>query len=118
MEKMSDTTPDAQQPADSVWLVQVDFPSDGPFGEDMAKAYSDLAHSIAGEPGLIWKLWTEDSEAQEAGGIYLFDTREEARAYLDMHSARLTAWGVTGIRARIFQVNRALSQITRGLPPD
>ena len=34
-----------------------------------------------------WKIWTEDAQAREAGGIYLFDTREHAQRYLDMHAA-------------------------------
>ncbi|GAA3715914.1 monooxygenase [Streptomyces tremellae] len=98
-----------------LWLVQVDFPSGGPFGEEMAEAYSELAHSIAGESGLVWKLWTENPEAGEAGGVYLFSTREDAQAYLDKHTARLSSWGTEDIRGRVFRVNPALSRITRGL---
>ena len=113
---MTDTNSDALPPEETLWLVQVDFPSDGPFGDDMANGYAELAHSIAQEPGLIWKLWTENSETGEAGGVYLFTTEEDARAYLAMHSARLAGWGITGIRGKVFQVNRSLSQITRGLP--
>lgn len=113
---MSDATTNASRPDKSLWLVQVDFPTDGPFGDGMASEYAELARSIAQEPGLIWKLWTENSEAKEAGGVYLFDTRENAQAYLDMHSARLAEWGVTDIRGKVFEVNRALSEITRGLP--
>ncbi|NJA60985.1 YdhR family protein, partial [Streptomyces sp. NEAU-H3] len=42
------------------WLVQVDFPSEGPFGAEMAAAYEELAHTITREPGFVWKLWTEN----------------------------------------------------------
>ncbi|WP_301124948.1 monooxygenase [Streptomyces cacaoi] len=96
------------------WLVQVDFPSEGPFGAEMAAAYEELAHTITREPGFVWKLWTENPETQEAGGVYVFRTEKDARAYLDKHTARLGAWGVSGIRGRIFRVNPVLSRITRG----
>ncbi|MFL4475954.1 monooxygenase [Paeniglutamicibacter sp. MACA_103] len=112
---MTNTKTDALGSEEILWLVQVDFPSDGPFGDEMANGYAELAHSIAREPGLVWKLWTENNETGEAGGIYLFTTEEDARAYLKMHSARLAGWGITGIRGKVFAVNRSLSQITRGL---
>ncbi|GGA36815.1 monooxygenase [Psychrobacillus lasiicapitis] len=93
------------------YLLQVDFIMDGPFGEEMSKGFADLANSINEEPGVIWKIWTEDAAAKEAGGIYLFETKEDAEKYLDMHSARLTSFGITNIRGKIFEVNKALSLI-------
>lgn len=41
-------------------ILQVDFPSSGPFGSEMSEAMEGLAESIANEPGLVWKLWTEN----------------------------------------------------------
>ena len=65
-------------------LLQIDFPFSGPWGEDMAAGMEALATSIAAEPGLQWKIWTENSEAGEAGGIYLWSSREDAdRLYTD-----------------------------------
>ena len=52
-------------------ILQVDFPSEGPFGESMSQAYRELAESIKLETGMLWKIWTENSQTQEAGGIYL-----------------------------------------------
>lgn len=34
-------------------------------------------------PGLIWKIFTNNSETNESCGIYLFDTLASAQAYLD-----------------------------------
>lgn len=93
------------------YLLQVDFKMNGPFGEEMSKAFVDLAKSINDESGVIWKIWTEDAAAKEAGGIYLFETQEDAEKYLVMHSARLTNFGITNIRGKIFEVNKALSLI-------
>jgi hypothetical protein len=95
-------------------LVQFDFPYAGPFGEDMTAALRGLADSIREEPGLRWKIWTENEAAGEAGGIYLFESAETAEAYVRKHGERLAGFGVTGIRAKVFDVNPALSAITRG----
>lgn len=95
-------------------LLYVDFPYSGPWGEDMAIAMKELAQSISQEPGLIWKLWTENQEQSKAGGVYLFSDKASAQAYLDMHSKRLNSVGITGIDARFFDVNPALSEINAG----
>ncbi len=95
-------------------LVQFDFPMQGPWGEEMAAAFGDLAELIAATPGLRWKVWTENSETGQAGGIYLFDDDATASAYVAEHTARLRGFGVTDIRARTFHVNEPLTAITRG----
>jgi hypothetical protein len=95
-------------------LVQISFPYRGPFGSQMAEALKDLAQSISQETGLIWKIWTENRETQTAGGIYLFESGELARAYLQKHTARLQALGITDISAAVFDINIELTRITRG----
>ena len=95
-------------------LLQIDFPFPGPFGDEMAAALNDLANSIAQEPGFIWKIWTENASDGQAGGIYLFEDEATANAYLKMHTERLTGFGVSGINAKVFDVNEPLSQITGG----
>ena len=95
-------------------LLQIDFPFDGPFVNEMTDAMKGLAESIAQEPGLIWKVWTENADNREAGGIYLFEDEASARAYLDMHSARLKEFGVPEVNAKVFAVNEALSAIDNG----
>ena len=94
-------------------LLQVDFPYSGPWCDAMSEAMRDLAESIAKEPGLIWKIWTENPLTQEAGGIYLFADRASAEAYLAMHTARLNSFGITPVNGKIFDVNGALSAVDR-----
>ena len=53
-------------------LLQLHFAFNGPFGQEMSDGLKDLAESINNEPGFIWKVWTENKDAKEAGGIYLF----------------------------------------------
>jgi len=98
-------------------LLQIDFPFPGPFGEEMTAALTDLAESITKEPGLIWKVWTENEREKEAGGIYLFETEETAKAYLKMHTARLRQFGVVEVNAKTFDVNKPLTEITQGSTP-
>ncbi|MGE7928780.1 monooxygenase [Lysinibacillus xylanilyticus] len=93
------------------YLLQVDFPMDGPFGEEMSEAFVDLAKSINEEPGMIWKIWTENAATKEAGGVYLFETKTDAEKYLTMHSERLASFGITDIRVKIFEANEVLSTI-------
>ena len=42
------------------YILQVDFPHEGVFGEEFSKAFADLAKDISNEAGLIWKIWTEN----------------------------------------------------------
>lgn len=86
----------------------------GPFGDEMAEAFAELAESINNEEGFIWKIWTENEATNEAGGIYLFETKESAEKYIDMHSKRLGRFGIANVNAKIFTVNPKLSKITKG----
>lgn len=95
------------------YLLQVDFPYPGPWGDEMTSALSGLAESIANEPGLIWKFWTENREAGEAGGVYLFKDLPSAESYLAMHTKRLMGFGVPVVNGKVFLVNEALSLIDR-----
>ena len=96
------------------YILQVDFPYAGPWGKPMVEAMEGLARSIAEEPGLLWKIWTENEATGEAGGIYLFEDVPSAEAYLAMHTERLKSFGVPQVNGKIFAVNQALSQIDRG----
>ena len=98
-------------------ILDVHFAHNGPWGNDLLDAMKGLAESITHEPGLHWKVWTEDMAQKLAGGIYLFDSRQHAQQYLEMHSARLAGFGVTHIHARIFEVNQPLSRINNAPLP-
>ena len=95
------------------YILQVDFPHDGIFGEEFSNAFKDLATDISNEVGLIWKIWTENKEEKIAGGIYLFSNKEDAKRYFDKHTERLESFGYKDIRAKIFDVNLPLSKICK-----
>ena len=94
-------------------LLQIDFPIEGPFGEEMTKAFEDLAKDILTQEGLIWKIWTENAINKEAGGIYLFSDENNAKRYLEKHAKRLNSFGIIDINAKIFDVNVPLSLIDK-----
>ena len=93
-------------------LVVFEFPSQGPWGQQMAAAYRELAEDIAREPDLVWKAWTEAPDRSVAGGVYLFETPDGAQAYTAKHAARLKEWGITEIDVRQFEVSPTLSAVT------
>ncbi|SON51989.1 monooxygenase [Vibrio tapetis] len=95
-------------------LLQVDFGFNGPFGKAMSEGLVELANSINHEPGMKWKIWTENETGQIAGGVYLFDDEKSTQDYLAMHSARLKKMGIAEIRGVIFDVNQPLTQINSG----
>lgn len=95
-------------------LLQMDYRFPGPWGDEMAADYSDLARRIADVPGLICKVWTENRETGEAGGVYLFADEASLDAYMGPKIERMKAAGVEGLRARKFDVNEPLTRITRG----
>jgi hypothetical protein len=95
-------------------ILQFDFPFEGPWGDEMATAFDGLAHDIAAEEGLLWKIWTENREDRRAGGIYLFGDAISAERYRLKHAARLKSFGIDDIVARTFQANPVLSAVTRG----
>lgn len=94
-------------------LLQIDFPTNGPFGDEMSTAFKELAEDIATETGLVWKIWTENETAKEAGGIYLFNDEANAQRYLQKHTGRLESFGIQNIKAKIFDVNLPLSTIDK-----
>ncbi|MFW8565255.1 monooxygenase [Orrella sp. 11846] len=90
-------------------LLQIDFPTQGPFGQDMTEAFQALAESIATEDGLLWKVWTENAQTKRAGGWYAFANEDALNRYLAMHTERLTSFGIDGIQSQVFDANVPLS---------
>jgi hypothetical protein len=88
-------------------------------GQDDAEQAASLlegAEHIAGMPGLQWKIWIYDDARQVAGGVYLFDSEESARAWGDgtVQQALGRYPGVDDIEVSYFDVDERLSGITRG----
>ncbi|WP_201527767.1 monooxygenase [Psychrobacter frigidicola] len=95
------------------YLLQIDFPYNGPFYHEFFESMKDLAEDIATEEGLVYKLWTENEKTKEAGGIYVFDNLNDANRYLEKHTKRLESFGFTDIKAKTFKINEELSAICK-----
>ncbi|MDA2917021.1 monooxygenase [Nitrospinae bacterium AH_259_B05_G02_I21] len=96
-------------------ILQIDFKYSGPWGNELASTGKGMAEGIAAVPGLLWKIWNENRETGEAGGIYLFEDVDSLRRFKEMHMERLSNFpGISEIRAKEFEINEALTAITRG----
>lgn len=47
------------------------------------------------------QVWTESAERKEAGGVYLFESRAAAEAYIGMHEARLKGCGIPVVNVKV-----------------
>jgi hypothetical protein len=84
--------------------------------EAVAAMNRAAAPHIAELPGLRWKLFIRDRQTREGGGIYLFDTREQAEAWVasPQVAAVRQAPTVSDFSAKIFDVQEEPSRVTRG----
>lgn len=98
----------------ALMILQVDFVDTRTKSNDDTTTLTRLAEQIKNTPGLIWKIWTENPETQEAGGIYLFENEAALETYRVMHTERLKQMGIEQVHAKKFQVNDGLTQITKG----
>ena len=96
-------------------ILQINFNLNAPVGEYQKMADS-VARAFLDVPGLRWKIWLLNPAAQEAGGIYLFDSQASLDAYLN---GPLVAQmrGLTSIRnisMKQFEVMPEVTALTRG----
>ena len=96
-------------------ILQINFNLNVPVAE-YQKMTDSVAHAFLDVPGLKWKIWLLNPAAQEAGGIYLFDSPASVDAYLN---GPLVAQlrGLTSIRnisMRQFEVMPEVTSLTRG----
>lgn len=83
---------------------------------DLTDLNMQVAEGIAAVPGLVWKIWLMNEADQEAGGIYLFESREAALAFVNSPLvAEFAAHpSISAVNAKMFEADESLSQITRG----
>lgn len=82
---------------------------------EFEQAVSPAAELLSKIPGLEWKIWLKNAESKIGGGIYLFNSRAAAEAYLDgpMVKQLKNHPAFTGIDVKVFNVMEAQSKITR-----
>ena len=96
-------------------ILQINFNLNVPVVE-YEKMADSVAQAFLDVPGLKWKIWLLNPAAQEAGGIYLFDSQASLDAY---RNGPLVAKlrGLTSIRnisMKQFEVMQKVTALTRG----
>jgi hypothetical protein len=96
-------------------ILQITFNLNVPVAE-YQKMVDSIARAFVDVPGLRWKVWLLNPAAQEAGGVYLFDSQESLEAYLNGPLvAKLR--GLTSIRTismKQFEVMAEATALTSG----
>ena len=96
-------------------ILQINFNLNVPVAE-YQKIADSVAHAFLDVRGLRWKIWLLNPAAQEAGGVYLFDSQESLEAYLNGPLvAKLR--GLTSIRTismKQFEVMAEATALTSG----
>ena len=95
-------------------ILQVNFKFSIPRA-DAATAWLGAAQPIADTPGLQWKVWLMNEAENEAGGIYLFDSKDAAQAYMagPIVASLKESPVISNISAKLFDVLPEHSAITR-----
>jgi Putative mono-oxygenase ydhR len=96
-------------------ILQINFKFDVSPAE-YEKVCQSVARPVADVPGLRWKVWLLNEQEKEAGGIYLFSSKQALQDYL---SGPIVAQvkshpGLRDMSAKQFDVMEGLTALTRG----
>jgi hypothetical protein len=98
-----------------VMILQINF-NFNVLAAEYQKIVDSVAQAFLNVPGLKWKIWLLNPAAQEAGGIYLFDSEASLDAYLNGPLvAKLRGLpAVRNISVKRFEVMPEATSVTRG----
>jgi hypothetical protein len=93
--------------------IQINFRLELPV-EEFRSLCAGAAPEIAAVPGLQWKLFTLDEDDAAAAGIYLFDDRASAEAYVEgpIVAGLRGHPGIVDLSIRLMEVDEDSSRIT------
>lgn len=97
-------------------VLQINYRRPEMPAEQWAARYTDeLAQPFVEMPGLKWKIWIDEPEQELSGGIYLFETRADADAYLNGPIVgRMKAnTALKDLSLRVFEIREHVSALTR-----
>jgi hypothetical protein len=96
-------------------ILQVNYQFNSSSAE-LTDLVTPVAEPIASAPGLLWKIWLMNEADREAGGIYLFESREAAQGFMNSPAIKDFAAHpmIRALSAKMFEPDEALSKVTRG----
>jgi hypothetical protein len=100
-------------------VLQINYRFQNVSPEEWAKRYTDATgQKFLSVAGLQWKIWL-DGEGTNVGGIYLFDTRANAEAYLagPIVAGMKANPNVADLRFTLSDVRERMSAITHAPVP-
>ncbi len=101
-------------------ILQVNYTYKGISRADWDKRYSDaVATKFLGVDGLAWKIWLDAPDAPMTGGIYMFESMDQAQAYLDgpIVAGLKSNPAIENLETRLFNVRDRMTAITNGPVP-
>ncbi len=100
-------------------VLQINYRFQNVTAEEWATRYTDATgQKFLSVDGLQWKIWL-DGEGNNVGGIYLFETRAKAQAYLDgpIVAGMKANPNVADLRFTLSDVRERMSAITNAPVP-
>ena len=97
-------------------IVQINYCYQNITRAEREPRYTDaLAAKFLNVEGLNWKIWLDAPDEPRVGGIYLFDDRAAADAYLagPIVTSLRSNPEVFNLECRVFDVRDRMSEITR-----
>ena len=97
-------------------IVQINYRRpDMPAQEWDARYTDDIAKPFVDMRGLRWKIWLDEPVGQLSGGIYLFETKADAKAYVEgpIVTRMKQRTDLTDLSVRIFDIRESVSMLTR-----
>jgi len=96
-------------------ILQVNFNLNVPISE-YEKLTESVAQAFADVAGLKWKIWLLNPAAQEAGGIYHFDSQASLDAFLNgpLAAQVKSMTALRNVSMKQFQVMPEVTAVTRG----
>lgn len=100
-------------------IVQINFDYDVTEDELAVRSNPERARIFHSVVGLRWKIWLRDAERRESGGIYLFEDRKSAQAYIDGPIVEMVRSipDTANHSVKLFDVREEVSAVT-GAPLD
>ncbi len=93
-------------------IVQINFNYDLA-REELNEGAKEFVHPIQQVPSLEWKTWILNDQEKLAGGIYLFENEEAAKAYVEGPIIDQLRNSFKNLSIKLFDIMEEQSKATR-----